>query len=181
MLNDRYGAAFAAALKLVLAYEGGYVNDPRDLGGETNKGITQRTYDSFRLSQQLPKLTVKNITNAEVANIYYNQYWLAAGCNLMDTKLALFVFDSAVNLGLTKVISYFQEIVGTKEKTINAKMINDINYYIKKHSLEDLLFALLARRRASYVTFATKGSQRVFLQGWLNRLTHLESTIKEIA
>ena len=86
MLNDRYGAAFAAALKLVLAYEGGYVNDPRDLGGETNKGITQRTYDSFRLSQQLPKLTVKNITDAEVANIYYNQYWLAAGCNLMDTK-----------------------------------------------------------------------------------------------
>ena len=38
-------AAFAAALPFVLRWEGGYVNHPKDPGGATNKGVTQRVYD----------------------------------------------------------------------------------------------------------------------------------------
>ena len=35
-------ANFQEALKKVLVYEGGYVNDKDDAGGETYKGITKR-------------------------------------------------------------------------------------------------------------------------------------------
>ena len=40
---------FKRALSFVLGNEGGYSNDPRDNGGETNLGITQSTLDRARL------------------------------------------------------------------------------------------------------------------------------------
>ena len=43
---------FEKMLKFVLQEEGGYVNDPHDRGGETNKGITHATYDSYRKSKE---------------------------------------------------------------------------------------------------------------------------------
>ena len=32
---------------MVLVHEGGYVNDPRDPGGRTNMGVTQRAWESY--------------------------------------------------------------------------------------------------------------------------------------
>lgn len=45
MTND----TFEKMLKFVLEKEGGYVNDPNDLGGETNKGITTATYNVYKV------------------------------------------------------------------------------------------------------------------------------------
>ena len=42
---------FKKALKFVLAREGGYVNNPNDKGGATNKGITQNTYNAYLQSK----------------------------------------------------------------------------------------------------------------------------------
>jgi len=39
--------SFDAALEFVLGYEGGYSNNPKDPGGETNLGITQRTLTEY--------------------------------------------------------------------------------------------------------------------------------------
>ena len=44
---------FKDIIKVTLKHEGGYVNDPKDLGGETNMGITKRFY---------PDLDIKNLT-----------------------------------------------------------------------------------------------------------------------
>ena len=57
---------FEKMLKFVLQREGGYVNDPHDLGGETNKGITHNTYNSYRKSKGLQTRSVKYITDDEV-------------------------------------------------------------------------------------------------------------------
>ena len=35
---------FNKCLKIVLHHEGGYVNHPKDPGGETNLGVTKRVY-----------------------------------------------------------------------------------------------------------------------------------------
>ena len=48
---------FEEIIEKVLAHEGGYVNDPKDLGGETKYGITKRFY---------PEADIKNLTNCLV-------------------------------------------------------------------------------------------------------------------
>lgn len=39
---------FEPALAFVLRWEGGFVDNPADPGGRTNKGITQKVYDAWR-------------------------------------------------------------------------------------------------------------------------------------
>ncbi len=168
---------FKSALKIILELEQGYVNHPRDLGGATAYGIIQATYDSYRLSSQQAKKAIRYITAIEVADIYRDHYWLPTACNLMPSKLALLVFDTAVNMGNTKVVQYFQELLGSKATAMNAKMINDINYYLSKHSENDLLFAFIERRKQSYQAYSKKPGQQEFLKGWLNRLNHIKEEL----
>ena len=68
-----YSKEFELALNFVLEREGGYVNDPDDKGGATNKGITQNTYNSWLKSVGKPAKDVKNITDAEVKEIYFKR------------------------------------------------------------------------------------------------------------
>ncbi len=63
-------SAFAAALPFILRWEGGYVNDPDDPGGATNKGVTQRIYDDWRKRQGLPPRDVRQLEEAELQAIY---------------------------------------------------------------------------------------------------------------
>lgn len=80
------------ALEFVLQWEGGYVNDPDDAGGETKYGIAKRFF---------PHLDIKNLTMDEAKAIYESQYWTRAGCPWMkDYNLATVVFDTAVNCGV---------------------------------------------------------------------------------
>ena len=85
--------AFEVALNFVLKWEGGYVNDPRDSGGETKFGISKKAY---------PNLDIKNLTQQQAGEIYRSDYWEKAGCEGISTPLNLVVFDTAVNCGVKK-------------------------------------------------------------------------------
>ncbi|MBA2627053.1 MAG: hypothetical protein H0U85_03505 [Gemmatimonadales bacterium] len=91
---------FADALALILQFEGGYVNDPDDPGGATNKGITQKTYNLFRVHDGKPIQPVLHIEPDEVRRIYQRNYWIECGADRLPDKLALVVFDTAVNMGV---------------------------------------------------------------------------------
>ena len=67
---------FKSALQFVLKWEGGYVNNENDKGGATNYGITQNTYNNWLKSKGLAYKDVRDITRAEIENIYYKNYWL---------------------------------------------------------------------------------------------------------
>lgn len=147
---------FKTALQFVLKWEGGYVNNENDKGGATNYGITQNTYNCWLSSQGLPYKEVRYITREEVEKIYYKNYWLKAGCEKMSPKFALLAFDTAVNMGVSRV-NQFMKAAQWKcpEKFIAA-------------------------RRAKYEEFSKYGNQKIFLQGWLNRLKALENEIKNL-
>lgn len=101
---------FEEALKQVLKWEGGYVNDPRDPGGATAYGITTATYDAWRRKQGQATRPVSEIERREVEAIYWQQYWLRAGCDQLDPPaLALVVFDAAVNSGVGAALKWLQD------------------------------------------------------------------------
>lgn len=145
---------FKKALSFVLKWEGGYVNDPNDKGGATNKGITQGTYNGWLKSLGLATRDVRYITGEEIEQIYYKNYWLKAGCGKMSPTFSILVFDTAVNMGLARVSQFLR----AAEWKYPEKFI--------------------AARKAKYEEFAKYGNQRIFLKGWLNRLSDLERFVK---
>lgn len=168
--------SFDKALAFTLLYEGGYSNHPSDSGKGTMKGITQATYDAYRTRKKLSKRDVRLLTDVELKDIYKTGYWLASGADKLPEKLAIAVFDCSVNLGISQATKLLQNIVGsTVDGKPGAKTLNDILYYISKHGESKLLKAYLDARKAKYHQYASKGSQRVFLAGWLNRLNNLRS------
>lgn len=144
---------FNKALKFVLKWEGGFSDNKNDYGGRTNKGITQNTYNAWLKSKGLASKDVKNITDSEVEQIYYNNYWLKAGCNNMTEKFAIVCFDTAVNMGVSRVSEFLR---AAEYKYVDS---------------------FLLARALKYNEFAKVSSQRGFLHGWLNRLADLKTFI----
>lgn len=91
---------FETALKFTLAREGGFVNHPKDPGGATNLGITQATYNAHRKANGLGAKSVAEITHEEARRIYYEGYWIPAGCEELPSPLDVAHFDAAVNHGV---------------------------------------------------------------------------------
>ena len=58
----------------ILSWEGGFVNDPRDPGGATNKGITLATFRSVFGKGKTVK-DLKKITDSQWMAIFKTRYW----------------------------------------------------------------------------------------------------------
>jgi lysozyme family protein len=102
---------FAAALRFVLAREGGFVDDPADPGGRTNLGITQRAWDAWRTNNApdaAADVAALTADSPYVAAFYQAQYWRPCGCDTLDQGPALALFDTAVNLGVARARSLWE-------------------------------------------------------------------------
>ena len=88
-MSDNFERCFV----FVLRHEGGYVNDPRDPGGETKYGISKRAY---------PLLNIKNLSIEDAKMIYRKDYWDRAGCGTLEWPMCLVHFDACVNLGVSR-------------------------------------------------------------------------------
>ena len=79
---------FNLAIAVVLANEGGLVDNPSDPGGLTNFGISQRSY---------PDVDIRNLTRDGAAAIYLRDFWHYDG--VTNQALANKIFDMSVNMG----------------------------------------------------------------------------------
>lgn len=91
---------FDQCFDLLMGHEGGYVNDARDPGGETNWGISKRSY---------PNVDIRNLTQDGAKAIYHRDFWTAMNCDALPAPLALVVFDTAVNSGRTRANAFLQD------------------------------------------------------------------------
>lgn len=94
---------FNKAFDLLMQNEGEYVNDPHDIGGETNYGISKKAY---------PQLDIANLTLAQAKEIYHRDYWLRCKCDVLPDALSVAVFDYAVNSGVKRAVKDLQLALG---------------------------------------------------------------------
>src|SRR4051812_35082264 len=106
---------FDACLAFVLEREGGYVDDPQDHGGATNRGITQRVYDQFRDLHTMARQPVRNITPDEVRLVYRVLYWQSVCADDLPPPLDFVMFDSAVQHGASGATRLLQRALQIPE------------------------------------------------------------------
>ena len=147
---------FSASLAAVLISEGGYVNNPHDPGGATNKGITQRTYDAWRTKQGRSVNLVGVISSAEVAAIYKAEYWDAIQGDLLPAGVDYAVFDYAVNSGPSRALYSYtthKNIDGIcDERLAFLKALSSWQYFGKGWSTRIAQVRALAKKMASQPT-----------------------------
>lgn len=96
-------ADFNLFLPKLLAFEGGFVDNPADPGGATNAGITLSTWRGcaermFGVSGTLD--TLKALTIGQAGAIYRKLYWDALSCDEIELQpLAEMFCDFYVNAG----------------------------------------------------------------------------------
>jgi len=168
---------FNRSLPRILVHEGGYVNHPKDPGGETNKGVTRRVYDTYRRSKGLPEHSVRFITDAEKTDIYKREYWDRASCDKLPPGVSYVVFDGAVNSGVSQSVKWLQRALQeyglyagkidgqAGQGTIDA--VNGINDH-------DALIAKIIFRRNAFLR-ALK-TWKTFGKGWTARVTNVLKT-----
>jgi lysozyme family protein len=96
---------FDEIIEVVLEHEGGYVNDPKDPGGETNFGIAKRSH---------PDVDIKNLTKEGAKEIYKEVYWDKNKVESLPEELWHIYFDMCVNQGKSRAVKIIQRAVNGK-------------------------------------------------------------------
>jgi len=169
---------FEDALKFVLKWEGGFTDHPKDPGGATNKGITQKVYDDYKKSKKHPQINVKHILDFEVREIYETRYWDLVRAKWLKAPLGLVMFDTAVNFGPAGAIRRLQKALKLKITGVWTQEISDVI-----HTCDARMVALeICKLRKIWRNFRVKQnlSQKVFLKGWLNRDNDLINEVNKL-
>jgi lysozyme family protein len=152
---------FPRALALVLSFEGGKVDDPKDRGGRTAYGITQNAFDFYCDLHRQPRRDVFTITQDEVADVYHEKYWDAGLCYALPWPLSLVHFDARVNNGPAHARHFLLgAMLDSGDAVEESKRYLDIRATFYRQIV------------------AQNPTQERFFHGWMNRLDRLR---KEVA
>lgn len=169
---------FHWCLNVVLGNEGGYVDHKKDRGGKTNYGITQKTLDDYCVRNGLPMKSVRDITQAEVEDIYFG-YWRQCNAGKLFEPLDLLVFDCAINSGPGRAVKLLQKCLGVDaDGGWGPKTAYALQEEISAGRETEICLAYLDQREDFYNKIVENDpSQKVFLKGWMNRLDHLQEYV----
>lgn len=155
--------AFEKNIGKTLKHEGGYVNDVSDPGGETNFGISKRSY---------PDVDIKNLTIEQAKIIYFNDFWKPFFYEKIDVDLAGKVFDTAVNIGPKKAFKLLQQAVNNYganllvDGSVGEKTIQAVN----KLDPKILLAEFRVQQEQYYNSLVTSNPKlKKFINGWIKR------------
>ena len=146
---------FDQCFSKLIGHEGELSNHPKDKGGLTKYGISQRAY---------PSLDIASLTIDDAKAIYKRDYWDRAQCDRLSPELAFQVFDGAVNSGIGTSIRWLQAAAGVAPDgvvgplTIRAAGDKDPAVMLARFNGQRLQFM------ASLSTFD------VFGRGWARRI-----------
>jgi uncharacterized protein (TIGR02594 family) len=99
-VHDAPTQRFGKCVALVLASEGGNVDDPRDRGGRTSRGVTQDDWNRWRLTRPGLPVDVFQAPQDQIVAIYHDQYWDAVKGDDLPSGVDYAVFDCGVLNGV---------------------------------------------------------------------------------
>lgn len=152
-------SVFESFFNRLMEHEGGYVNHPRDPGGETMWGVTKRVAQAHGYHgpmRQLPKATAQKIAD--------KSYWQAIQGDELPRAVAWQVVDAAYNHGNRNAVKFLQRAIGVNDdgiigtKTLAAVKAMDQN---------DIVFKFNAERLEFYTKL---GTWATFGRGWTRRI-----------
>lgn len=183
-------------LPFILKWEGGFVNDPADAGGATNKGVTIGTWRQVGYDKdgdgdidvQDLKLLSNNDVRDRVLKPHYWNKWKAD--NIQSQKIANILVDWVWGSGKHGIVIP-QRLLGVKddgivgEKTLSAvnfadpDQLFDAIYKARVDFLNEITQSSIAKYEKKIGRKATeselmKYTNKRFLKGWLNRLADIK-------
>lgn len=162
------------AINHILGSEGGNVDDPTDLGGKTNFGISDlRDGKEDGLIDidldGIGDVDPENLTREQAIGIFYRDYWLANQCDKLPECIALIVFDIAVNQSAAFARKSLQRIIGTTpDGIIGPNTLTQLEGISNNFVLHELT-KRRCLRYAKKVKDSPGHKQVRFLRGWLDR------------
>ena len=150
-------------LETILHHEGGYVNHPKDPGGETNLGVTKRVYEEWVGTKDMKELTVE-----DVSPIYKKNYWDRVKGDHLPAGLDLCVFDFGVNAGTGRAAKYLQKMIGTTpDGGIGPMTLAKLKEYVDAKGIEHTVKLYQMGRQKYYESLSTFST---FGRGWTRRV-----------
>lgn len=184
-------------LPYILRWEGGFVNDPADSGGATNKGVTISTWKQCGYDKDgdgdIDVDDLRLINNEDVKNRilkpFYWDRWQADG--IQSQKIANILVDWVWGSGKHGIVIP-QRILGVQsDGVVGNKTLSAVNF-----ADPDQLFAAIYKARVAFLNEITqtsianyekkigrkatekellKNTNKRFLKGWLNRLESIKT------
>tara|TARA_Y100001973_G_C5208904_1_gene343817 strand:+ start:11325 stop:11870 length:546 start_codon:yes stop_codon:yes gene_type:complete len=163
---------FRKSLLLMLKSEGGFQKDKRDTGnsgdghgnqGSTNFGVTAKVWAAYT-KKPAPIEVMQGLSHDLVAPLYKTEYWDKCKCSSITLSgVDFYVFDIAVNSGVSRASKMLQKIISVKEDgIIGIKTLEKLN----SQDAKEIIHKLYAAREAFYKK--AKGFQH-YGKGWLKR------------
>lgn len=162
---------FEQAYEKAHSFEGGYVNNPSDRGGETNFGITKKV-----ARENGYKGDMRDLTEDKAKEIYKKAFWDKYRVYMIeDEDITTELFEEIINMGPYTPIRNLQEIYvklsGNKisiDGIMGSETSGAINNYRYKEDI--LLWMNILQGKKYWNITENDESQLEFLRGWGKRV-----------
>ncbi len=172
-------AKFESAIPITLKFEGGWVNNPADPGGETNYGISMLMVRREGMTPAMLGIpdfnpgSMKLMTEATAKDIYKKIFWDKPKYGLInDDIVATKIFDCAVNCGPGRAHKMAQKVANklgqkiAEDGALGPASFAAINACDPKQFLQAMAAEMLAYYNNLVLLHPSLG---VFLHNWTKR------------
>lgn len=146
---------FETAIDRVLGHEGGYSNDSNDPGGETNWGISKRSY---------PTVNIATLTRDTAKEFYYRDFWVPVVALIKDRALQYQMLDAAINHGMGNAVRMLQRAVDAND---DGHWGNESKVALALLDPADVQILFIAERLEFFTRLKTFPN---FGRGWARRI-----------
>jgi lysozyme family protein len=152
---------FEPAFKIMIEHEGGYTNDPEDIGGKTRFGVSKRSH---------PDVDIEHLTLEHAKQIYKKEYWDSIRLDeINDQTIANKVFDIGVNIGTRRIIGLLQSAINMAQSVIRLVVdgrMGDKTIAACNDCHPQVLMSFL---KPIIINYYRSLDRPKYIKGWINR------------